>query len=300
MMNKKDSGCTRRKVLTVAGSDCSGGAGIQADLKTMAAHGIYGMSVITAITAQNTLGVIKAGSLATELVAAQFDAVFTDIMPDAVKTGMLATAGVADIVASKLKEYNAVNIVVDPVLVATSGSRLSETSVTDVLVNKLLPLAKLATPNIPEAEVMADASIHDREDMISVAAKLCKSCGTSVLLKGGHISGDADDLLYCTEEEAALIDKDSLDGSTAAAFEEGQGGRAVWFYGERICTRNTHGTGCTLSSAIACNLAAGLKLVPAIAYAKEYLSGALKAGLDIGKGNGPVDHCFRDKCGKMS
>lgn len=270
MMNDR---CMRKKVMTVAGSDCSGGAGIQADLKTMTAHGVYGMSVITAITVQNTMGVIKSEQLATELVAGQFDAVCSDIMPDAIKTGMLFSKDIIDVTADKIKEYNLKNIVVDPVLVSTSGNRLLEPSAESVLIEKMLPLATLITPNIPEAQALSGISIHNKEDMVLAASKLCQSSGANVLIKGGHSVSDADDLLYCTEKVA--------DGS-----------RIKWFHGKRVNTSNTHGTGCTLSSAIACNLAYGNDIVTAISSAKAYLYGALKSGLDLGSGNGPVDHCF--------
>lgn len=275
MMNDK---CVRKKVMTVAGSDCSGGAGIQADLKTMTAHGIYGMSVITAITVQNTTGVLKSEPLSTELVAGQFDAVCSDIMPDAVKTGMLFSADIIDVTASKIAEYNLKNVVVDPVLVSTSGNRLLESSAESALIEKMLPLAKLITPNIPEAEALSGISIQSRDDMVSAASRLCHLSGTNVLIKGGHSFSDADDLMYCTEETASTIS---------------DGNRIQWFHGKRVNTSNTHGTGCTLSSAIACNLAYGLDIVTAVLYAKEYLYGALNAGLDLGSGNGPVDHCFR-------
>lgn len=270
--------CMRKKVLTVAGSDCSGGAGIQADLKTMTAHGVYGMSVITAITAQNTLGVIKSEQISAELVSAQFDAVCSDIMPDAVKTGMLFSKDIIDVTVRKIKEYNLRNIVVDPVLVSTSGNRLLEASAESVLIEKMLPLATLITPNIPEAEALSGINIHNKKDMILAASKLCQSSGANVLVKGGHNNSDADDLLYCTEETAKSLIPD--------------GTRTKWFCSERVNTCNTHGTGCTLSSAIACNLACNLDIVTAISYAKGYLYGALKAGLNLGSGNGPVDHCF--------
>ncbi len=265
-------------VMTVAGSDCSGGAGIQADLKTMTAHGVYGMSVITAITVQNTMGVIKSEKLSTELVAKQFDAVCSDIMPDAIKTGMLFSEDIIDVTASKIMEYKLQNIVVDPVLVSTSGNRLLEPSAESVLIEKMLPLATLITPNIPEAEALSGINIHGKEDMVLAASKLCQSSGSNVLIKGGHSDENADDLLYCTEE---MADRVITDGS-----------RIKWFYGKRVNTSNTHGTGCTLSSAIACNLAYGNDIITAISSAKAYLYGALKSGLNLGNGNGPVDHCF--------
>lgn len=274
MMNEIKENCIRKKVMTVAGSDCSGGAGIQADLKTMTAHGVYGMSVITAITVQNTTGVVKSDQLSTELVANQFDAVCSDIMPDAVKTGMLFSADIIDVTAHKIKEYNLKNIVVDPVLVSTSGNRLLEPSAESVLIEKMLPLATLITPNIPEAEALSGISIRSKEDMVLAASKLCELSGSNVLVKGGHSTSNADDLLYCTDSSNQ------------------NGNRVIWFNSERVNTSNTHGTGCTLSSAIACNLAYGIDIVTAISNAKNYLYNALKSGLDLGSGNGPVDHCF--------
>jgi len=267
----------RKKVLTVAGSDCSGGAGIQADLKTMTAHGVYGMSVITAITVQNTLGVTRSGQVDEEIVAEQFDAVCSDIMPDAVKTGMLFSAGIIDVTARKIKEYHLENIVADPVLVSTSGSRLLEPEAENVLIEKLLPLAFLITPNIPEAQALAGIEINCKEDMVRAASALCRMSCTNVLVKGGHLEDSADDLLYCTKKTAE---------------DSHQNKQVIWFQGERLDTPGTHGTGCTLSSAIACNLACGMNIVQAVSSAKKYLYGALKAGLRLGHGNGPVDHCF--------
>lgn len=279
----------RRKVLTIAGSDCSGGAGIQADLKTMTAHGIYGMSVITAITVQNTREVIKSEPVQLDIVAGQIDAVCSDIMPDAVKTGMLFSEGIIDVVSQKIKEYNLKNIVADPVFVSTSGSRLLEPQAEEALKKKLLPLATLLTPNIPEAQALTGISINNKSDMVIAASKLCGITGTNVLIKGGHNTEDANDLLYCTEETAMLGIKHGCGMENILVTGNG---REIWFTGERINTSNTHGTGCTLSSAIACGLAAGKNIIEAVYSAKSYLSGALKAGLGIGKGNGPVDHCF--------
>lgn len=280
---------SRRKVLAIAGSDCSGGAGIQADLKTVTAHGIYGMSVITAITVQNTREVIKSEPVLPDIVAAQIDAVCSDIMPDAVKTGMLFSEGIIDVVSQKIKEYNLKNIVADPVFVSTSGSCLLEPQAADALKGKLLPLATLITPNIPEAQALTGISISNKNDMLLAASKLCKITGTNVLVKGGHSIEDADDLLYCTEETAML---DISHGCDMENISVTGNGMEIWFKGERISTSNTHGTGCTLSSAIACGLAAGMDIIEAVSSAKAYLTGALKAGLDIGKGNGPVDHCW--------
>ena len=253
--------------LTIAGSDASGGAGIQADLKTMTAHGVYGMSAITALTAQNTTGVTDILAVPPAFLAAQLDAVFTDIPPDAVKIGMVADAALIRVIAEKLDEYHARNIVVDPVMVATSGARLISADAVEALVSLLLPRAAIITPNIPEAEVLADTAITDRKGMTAAAARIYERVHTAVLVKGGHSIDDANDLL--------------VDGSGAR-----------WFEGRRITTANTHGTGCTLSSAIASNLARGMDIDTAVERAKAYLSGALAAGLDLGKGSGPLAHGF--------
>ncbi len=257
-----------KKVLTIAGSDCSGGAGIQADLKTIAAHKLYGMSVITALTAQNTTGVYGVMEASPEFVAAQLDAVFTDIVPDAVKIGMVSSPTIIEAIAERLTYYKAKNIVVDPVMVATSGSRLLGDGASSALREKLFPLASVLTPNIPEAEALCSLSIKREEDMIKAAEVIGRESGTAVLVKGGHLVNDAMDYLYTKE-----------------------GG--CWFRAERIDNPNTHGTGCTLSSAIACGLARGLSLSESIRLAKEYLTGALRAGLDLGKGSGPLDHVYR-------
>ena len=259
-----------KKVLTIAGSDCSGGAGIQADLKTMTAHGVYGMSVITALTAQNTTGVYGVSEASPEFVAQQLDCVFTDIRPDAVKIGMVSSAALIEVIAQKLIEYKAENVVVDPVMVATSGGVLMQNSAVKTLVEKLLPLADVITPNIPEAQSLCGFEIATHDDMLRAAEKLSSLCRGAVVIKGGHLSDCADDLLY-------------------------HGGKSEWFSAERIDTQNTHGTGCTLSSAIACNLAKGYSLHEAYSLAKKYVFGAISAGLDLGKGNGPIDHCFEIK-----
>ncbi len=261
-----------RTVLAIAGSDCSGGAGIQADLKTFAAHGVYGMSVITAVTAQNTLGVYGIEPLSPEIVAGQMEAVLSDISPDAAKIGMLYTEGAARAVADKLKKYDVKNIVVDPVLASTSGSPLLEKNALGALTCDIFPLALLITPNIMEAEELAGMKIQDKEGARACAEKLSKKYNAAVLIKGGHARGGADDFLY---------------------YEDGSGAKERWLNGKRIKTNNTHGTGCTLSSAIACGLAAGLDIELAVLAAKEYLRGALEAGLDIGGGNGPLDHCWQ-------
>lgn len=256
-----------RKALSIAGSDCSGGAGIQADLKTMSAHGIYAMSAITALTAQNTTGVTDILEVTPEFLSAQLDAVFTDIYPDAVKIGMVSSAALIDVIAQKLKQYEAKNIVVDPVMVATSGSKLMQDEALETLKAKLLPLAAVVTPNIPEAEILADMPIKCPKDMEAAARKISENYGCAVLCKGGHDLNDANDLLW----------KD---------------GKGYWFNGKRIDNPNTHGTGCTLSSAIASNLAQGMDLEDAVRSAKGYISGALGAMLDLGQGSGPMNHLF--------
>ena len=253
--------------LTIAGSDSSGGAGIQADLKTMTAHGVYGMSAVTALTAQNTMGVTDILAVPPAFLAAQLDAVFADIPPDAVKIGMVADAALIHVIAEKLDEYDAKNVVVDPVMVATSGARLISEDAVEALVSELLPRAALITPNIPEAEVLADMAITDRTAMTAAAARIHECTHAAVLMKGGHSVDDANDL---------LVDDTG----------------ARWFEGRRIATSNTHGTGCTLSSAIASNLARGIDTDTAVAQAKAYLSGALAAGLDLGHGSGPLAHTF--------
>lgn len=254
--------------LTIAGSDSSGGAGIQADLKTMLANHVYGMSAITALTAQNTTGVTDIMEVTPEFLAEQLDSIFTDIRPDAVKTGMVSSSQLIEIIADKLREYEAVNIVVDPVMVATSGAKLICDDAMETLKKKLLTLATVITPNIPEGEVLADMKITSKEDMVTAAEKISNTYGCSVLLKGGHSLNDANDLLVEPGKEP------------------------VWFKGRRIANTNTHGTGCTLSSAIASNLAKGKSLEEAVKGAKNYISGALAAGLDLGKGSGPMDHGF--------
>lgn len=254
--------------LTIAGSDSSGGAGIQADLKTMLANHVYGMSAITALTAQNTTGVTDIMEVTPEFLAEQLDSIFTDIRPDAVKTGMVSSSQLIEIIAGKLREYEAVNIVVDPVMVATSGAKLICDDAMETLKKKLLTLATVITPNIPEGEVLAGMKITSKEDMVTAAEKISNTYGCSVLLKGGHSLNDANDLLVEPGKEP------------------------VWFKGRRIANTNTHGTGCTLSSAIASNLAKGKSLEEAVKGAKNYISGALAAGLDLGKGSGPMDHGF--------
>lgn len=253
--------------LTIAGSDCSGGAGIQADIKTMTAHGVYAMSVITALTAQNTTGVAGILEVTPEFLKAQLDAIFTDIFPDAVKIGMVSNSSLIRIIADTLKNYQAKKIVVDPVMVATSGAKLIDDAAVEVLKQKLLPLATLVTPNIPEAEILADMKIISAEDMVLAAKKISEAYQCAVLCKGGHNMNDANDLLY---QDCAYC----------------------WFEGKRINNPNTHGTGCTLSSAIASNLAKGYDLEASVRKAKNYISKALADMLDLGKGSGPMNHAF--------
>ena len=256
-----------KTALTIAGSDSSGGAGIQADIKTMTANGVYAMSAVTALTAQNTTGVYGILESTPEFLASQLDCIFTDIFPDAVKTGMVASTGLIEVIADKLKQYKAKNIVVDPVMVATSGSRLISQEAVDALKALLLPLATVLTPNIPEAEVLSGLTISGPADMEKAAQAIGEAYGCAVLCKGGHDLNDANDLLW-------------------------RDGTCKWFHGRRIDNPNTHGTGCTLSSAIASNLAKGCDLDTAVERAKAYLSGALAAMLDLGAGQGPMDHLF--------
>lgn len=256
-----------KKILTIAGSDCSGGAGIQADMKTITAHKMYAMSVITALTAQNTTGVYGVVDVAADFVGKQLDAIFTDIVPDAVKIGMVSNEGIIKVIVEKLVQYDAKHIVVDPVMVATSGGKLLNLGAESALVEKLLPLAEVITPNIPEAECLCGFSVQSKEDMLKAAEVISNNLSGAVLIKGGHFTEGADDLLY-------------------------NKGKALWIVGERIATDNTHGTGCTLSSSIACNLAVGFTLAESVEKAKGYVRGALGAGLNLGKGNGPLNHCY--------
>ena len=262
-----------KTALSIAGSDSCGGAGIQADMKTMTMNGVYAMSAITALTAQNTTGVRSIMEATPDFLKDQIDAVFEDIRPDAVKIGMVSSAELIKVISERLAYYKAENIVVDPVMVATSGSALMKTDAVSVLTRELLPLAALVTPNIPEAEVLSEQNVHTKEDMERVAKLIGDTCGCAVLLKGGHSVSDANDLLYVN-------------------------GSYKWFHGKRIDNPNTHGTGCTLSSAIASNLAKGYDLETSIQRAKDYISGALASMLDLGKGSGPMNHAF-DLSGKF-
>ena len=256
-----------KTALTIAGSDCSGGAGIQADIKTMTMNGVYAMSAITALTAQNTTGVRAIQESTPEFLKQQIDAIFEDIIPDAVKIGMVSSSELIHVIADRLRYYKAMNIVVDPVMVATSGSSLMKNDAVKTLIDELLPMATLVTPNLPEAQILSGRSVENKEDMESVAKTIGDTCHCSVLLKGGHSVSDADDLLY-------------------------SGGTMRWFAGERIDNPNTHGTGCTLSSAIASNLAKGYNLTESVQRAKDYIAEALAAQLDLGKGSGPMLHNF--------
>ena len=259
-----------KTALTIAGSDSCGGAGIQADIKTMISNGVYAMSAITALTAQNTMGVSAIQNATPIFLGAQLDSIFTDIFPDAIKIGMVSDSKLISVISAKLKAYGAKNIVVDPVMVATSGARLIDEDAISTLKNELFPLATILTPNIPEAEVLTGLTIKTSDDMIAAAKVISADYNSSVLLKGGHQINDANDLLYSD-------------------------GNYQWFNGKRINNPNTHGTGCTLSSAIASNLAKGYDLPTSVSRAKAYISGALEAMLDLGKGSGPMNHGFAIK-----
>ena len=256
-----------KTALTIAGSDSSGGAGIQADLKAMTMNGVFAMSAVTALTAQNTTGVSGIFEVSPEFLAQQIDAVFTDIRPCAVKIGMVSSAPLIETIAERLRFYKAEHIVVDPVMVATSGSKLLRDDAVQALTEKLLPMAEVVTPNIPEAEILSGMKITDAAGMEAAAQRISEKYHCAVLCKGGHQINDADDLLW-------------------------RNGCGKWFRGRRIDNPNTHGTGCTLSSAIASNLAKGYPLDAAVERAKAYISGCLSAMLDLGKGSGPMDHMF--------
>ena len=256
-----------KTALTIAGSDCSGGAGIQADLKTMTMNGVYAMSAITALTAQNTTGVRAIQESTPDFLKQQIDAVFEDIYPDAVKIGMVASGQLIRVIGDRLRYYHAKNVVIDPVMVASSGSALIKTDAVQTLIEELLPISVLITPNIPEAQVLSGCTIENKEDMLRAAKQIGDSYHCAVLLKGGHSINDANDLLYAN-------------------------GELTWFEGRHINNPNTHGTGCTLSSAITANLAKGFTLAESVQRAKNYISGALAAMLDLGKGSGPMNHAF--------
>lgn len=257
-----------RTALSIAGSDSCGGAGIQADIKTMTMNGVYAMTAITALTAQNTTGVTGISEVSPKFLAKQIETVFEDIRPDAVKIGMVASSNLISTIVEQLNKYNAENIVVDPVMVSTSGARLIDKNAVETLKTELLPIAAIVTPNISEAEIISEMTIKSKEDMCLAAEKISRTYNCSVLLKGGHSVSDADDLLY-------------------------RNGTVKWFKCKRIDNPNTHGTGCTLSSAIASGLAKGYDLETSVLRAKEYISGALSAMLDLGKGSGPMNHAYK-------
>lgn len=255
-----------KKILTIAGSDCSGGAGIQADIKTITAHKMYAMSAITALTAQNTTGVYDVNETSLEFVSKQLDCIFEDIFPDAIKIGMISSKEIIEVISNKLKEYNGKNIVVDPVMFSTSGHKLMSEDAMDALKTKLLTLADVITPNIFEAESLCGFKISNKKEMIKAAKEISKYLECHILIKGGHLLDSADDLLYFK-------------------------GNIMWFKEDRIDNPNNHGTGCTLSSAIACNLGKGLDIEESVRESKKYITRALQAGLDIGSGSGPLNHC---------
>ena len=256
-----------KTVLTIAGSDPSGGAGIQADIKTMTVHEVYAMSAITALTAQNTMGVYGILESTPEFLKKQIDAVFSDIRPDAVKIGMVSSPELAEVICERLSFYKAKNIVIDPVMISTSGTNLSKKNVAELLIKKLSAIATVITPNIPEAEGISKMEIKTEADMITAAEKIAARSSFSVLIKGGHRNSDSNDLLY-------------------------KNSRIIWLQGKHIDNPNTHGTGCTLSSAIASNLAKGFTLAEAVQRGKKYISCALSFMLDLGKGSGPMNHAF--------
>lgn len=259
-----------KAVLSIAGSDSSGGAGIQADIKTIAAHGLFAETAITALTAQNTTGVTGVFEVDPAFVVAQIDAVFEDIRPDAVKIGMVASSGIIAAIADALERQGAQNVVLDPVMVATSGARLIDEDAVEALRTRLLPLATVATPNMPEAQVLCGMAV-DGDATMERAARMLAEGKQAVLVKGGHRSDATDDVLV------------EADGSV------------TWMRGPRIDTKNTHGTGCTLSSALACGLAEGLDVVASVRRARAYVRGALAAGLDLGRGSGPLDHMWEHR-----
>ncbi len=263
-----------KTALTIAGSDSCGGAGIQADIKTMTLNGVFAMSVITALTAQNTVGVNGISEVSPAFLKQQLDAVFVDIFPDAVKIGMIPSSDSVKVIAECLNFYKAKNVVIDPVMISTSGTRIIDSNALTTLKTELLPIADIITPNIPETEILAEMAVRNEDEMLAAAKKISEAYGCAVLCKGGHRLKDANDLLYTNHN-------------------------CIWFYGKRIDNPNTHGTGCTLSSAIAANLAKGFDTEQAVRLAKEYVSGAIAANLTLGSGNGPLNHAF-DLTGKFA
>lgn len=257
-----------KRILTIAGSDCSGGAGIQADLKTIAAHGLYGMSVITALTAQNTIAVSAIHPIDDDFVKQQIDSVCTDIFPDSVKIGMLFSEDIICAVAQKITEYQMSSIVLDPVMISSSGKRLLGEDAVQALKKYLIPMVQWITPNLLETEVLCGFPVHNQKQMEQAAQQIAQWYPGVILIKGGHLTDTADDLLY---------------------FQ----GKGHWIAGKRIDNSNTHGTGCTLSTAIACALAQGLKPQQALIQAKQYLMNALRAQLNLGAGAGPINHMYR-------
>lgn len=255
-----------KHLLTIAGSDSSGGAGIQADLKTFAAHGVFGMSVITAVTAQNTCGVTLVQDMSPDMITAQIDAVFSDIRVDGVKVGMVSRSESIRAIAEGLKKWKPPVVVIDPVMISKSGYPLLQPAACDTLIRELLPLATLLTPNLPEAEAICGFSIKTEGDMEKAATAILSMGAKAVLVKGGHLEGrKADDFLS-------------------------DGKEGIWLSGERIKTEHTHGTGCTLSSALASNLAKGMSLLDAVQSGKKYVTTAIAHGIALGKGHGPTHH----------
>lgn len=284
-----------KTALAIAGSDSCGGAGIQADIKTMTMNGVYAMTAVTALTAQNTTGVADIAEVTPEFLAKQIEAVFEDIRPDAVKIGMTASAELITVIAEKLETYHAEHIVVDPVMVSTSGARLMKKEAAETLTSRLLPLAEIVTPNIPEAEILSGLPIKSRDDMCRAAGKIAKTYRCSVLLKGGHAAAFQTDSQTGNQTDSQTDARERPAGSPPGASDDllYREGTVKWIRGERIDNPNTHGTGCTLSSAIAANLAKGYDLEMSVKRAKDYLSGALGAMLDLGKGSGPVNHAYK-------
>lgn len=256
-----------KTVLTIAGSDSGGGAGIQADLKAISAQGVFGMSVITAITAQNTVEVREVQNIDLAMIRSQIEAVFDDIQVDTVKIGMLSSAGVVQIVAKTLREYAPKQIILDPVMISKAGHHLLQEEAIDALKDMLIPMSTMITPNVPEAEVLTGREIKTKEDMKLACREIHRQGAKTVLLKGGHLEGDPDDLFFDGEND-------------------------YWYEEKRIETKNTHGTGCTLSSAIAANLAKGDSLIDAVSSSKRYITNAIKYSLDLGRGHGPVHHFY--------